>query len=53
LGTAKGRVYAQDELALHFSQAVFPRTTNRHGCITLHSYRLYIEEGLPQTQVLL
>jgi transposase InsO family protein len=53
LGEAKGRMYAQDELARHFSQALFPRTTNRHGCVTLHSYHFYVEEGLPQTQVLL
>jgi transposase InsO family protein len=53
LGTAKGRVYAQDELARHFSQALFPRVTNRYGCVTLHSYHFHIEEGLPQTQVLL
>jgi hypothetical protein len=31
----------------------FPRTTNRHGCVTLHSYHFYVEAGLPQTQVLL
>ena len=37
----------------HFSQAVFPRTTNRYGCVTLHSYHFYVEAGLPQTQVLL
>ena len=30
-----------------------PRTTNRYGCVTLHSYHFYIEEGIPQTQVLL
>jgi Integrase core domain len=53
LGTAKGRVYLQDELAHVFSQGVFPRTTNRHGCVTLHSYHFYVEAGLPQTQVLL
>jgi transposase InsO family protein len=53
LGEAKGRLYAQNELARHFSHAVFPRTTNRHGCATLHNYHFYIEEGLPQTQVLL
>jgi len=53
LGTAKGRVYAQDELARHFSQALFPWVTNRYGCVTLHSYHFYVEEGLPQTQVLL
>jgi hypothetical protein len=30
-----------------------PRTTNRYGCVTLHSYHFYVEEGLPQTRVLL
>ena len=53
LGAAQGRIYAPDELARQFSHALFPRTTNRHGCVTLHSYHFYIEEGLPQTQVLL
>jgi hypothetical protein len=27
--------------------------TNRYGCVTLHSYHFYVEEGLPKTQVLL
>ena len=36
-----------------FSRALFPRTTNRYGCVTLHSYQFYVEEGLPKTQVLL
>jgi hypothetical protein len=53
LGEAKGRLYAPEELARHFSQALFPRTTNRYGWVTLHSYHFYVEEGLPQTQVLL
>jgi transposase InsO family protein len=53
LGAAKGRMYAQDELARHFSQALFPRTTNQYGYVTLHSYHFYVEEGLPQAQVLL
>jgi hypothetical protein len=53
LGAAKGRIYAEDELAGYFSQALFPRTTNRYGCVTLHSYHFYVEAGLPQTQVLL
>jgi hypothetical protein len=53
LGAAQGRIYAPDELARQFSHALFPRTTNRHGCVTLHSYHFSIEEGLPQTQVLL
>jgi Winged helix-turn helix len=53
LGTAKGRVYPQDELARAFSQGLFPRITNRHGCVTVHSYHFYLEEGLPHTRVLL
>jgi hypothetical protein len=53
LGAVKGRVYAEDELAYGLAQALFPRTTNRYGCVTLHSYHFYVEAGLPQTQVLL
>jgi hypothetical protein len=53
LGTARGRAYTPEELACHFAQAVVPRTTNRHGCVTLHSYHFYVEEGLPRMQVLL
>jgi transposase InsO family protein len=53
LGTAKGRLYTPEALARQFSQAVFPRTTNRYGCVTLHSYHFYVEAGLPHTQVLL
>jgi transposase InsO family protein len=53
LGTARGRVYTPEELARHFAQAVVPRTTNRHGCVTLHSYHFSVKEGLPQTRVLL
>ena len=29
---------APDELARHFTQALLPRTKNRHGSVTLHSY---------------
>ena len=53
LAEAKGRPYSADELARKFSRAVFPRTTNPYGCVTLHSYHFYIEQGIPQTQVLL
>ena len=54
LGTAKGRVYTPEDLARHFSQALFPRTTNRYGCVTLHSYHFYCRgRGSPSTQVLL
>jgi transposase len=53
LGEAKGRIYTQEELARNFSRALFPRTTKRYGCVTLHSYHFYVEAGLPQTQVFL
>jgi transposase InsO family protein len=53
LGDAKGRIYTLEELERQFSRALFPRTTNRYGCVTLHSYHFYVEEGLPKTRVLL
>ena len=53
LGAAKGRPYTPDELARKFATTLFPRTTNRYGCVTLHSYHFYVEEGLPHTQILL
>jgi transposase InsO family protein len=53
LGAAQGRLYTPDELARKFAHALLPRTTNRYGCVTLHSYHFYVEQGLPQTQVLL
>src|SRR6266446_5141133 len=53
LGEAKGRLYTPDELARKFAHALLPRTANRYGCVTLHSYHFYVEQGLPRTQVLL
>jgi hypothetical protein len=53
LGQAKGRFYTPDELTRQFSRALFPRTTNPYGCVTLHSYHFYVEQGVPHTQVLL
>jgi transposase InsO family protein len=53
LGAAQGRHYPQEVLAEKFAHALFPRTTNRYGCVTLHSYHFYVESGVPQTQVLL
>ena len=53
LAEAKGRTFSPTGLAQKFSRALFPRTTNRHGCVTLHSYHFYVEEGLPKTKVLL
>jgi hypothetical protein len=37
LGQAQGRLYTPDELIRKFARALFPRTTNRYGCVTLHS----------------
>jgi hypothetical protein len=53
LGAAKGRLYTPEDLARRFSRALFPRTTNQYGCVTLHSYHFYVEAGLPKTRVLL
>jgi transposase InsO family protein len=53
LAQAKGRPYSHDELARKFSRALFPRRTNRYGCVTLHSYHFYVEAGVPETRVLL
>ncbi len=53
LGDAKGRLFSEDELARKFSRALFSRTTNRHGCVTLHHSHFYVEEGLPTTPILL
>jgi transposase len=53
LGEAKGRRDTPEELSHRFSRALFPRTTNQHGCVTLHSYHFYVEAGLPKTRVLL
>lgn len=53
LGEVKGRLYPPQELDRKFARALFPRTTNRYGCVTLHSYHFYVDQGLPQKQVLL
>ena len=53
LGEAKGRLYSPEELERQFARALFPRTTNRYGCVTLHGYHFYVDQGLPQTPVLL
>ena len=53
LGEAKGRFDTPDELARKCSRALCPRTTKRYGGGTLHSYHFYVEQGVPQTQVLL
>ena len=53
LGESKGRLIPPQELEQKFAHALFPRITNRYGCVTLHRYHFSVEQGLPQTQVLL
>src|SRR6266849_1329123 len=53
LGEATGRLYTSDDLERKFARALFPRTTNRYGCVTLHSPHFYVDQGVHQTQVLL
>ena len=53
LGAAQGRRYPQEVRAEKCAHALFSRTTNRYGCVTLHSYHFYVDSGVPQTQVLL
>jgi hypothetical protein len=50
---ARGRVYTEEELRRKFYHYLFPRTTNASGCVTLHSYHFYVEEGLPRKKALL
>ena len=46
LGEAKGRRYTPEELSRRFSRALFPRTTNQHGCVTLHSHNAPAKRGV-------
>src|SRR6266852_1560351 len=53
LGESKGRLYPPPELVRKFAQALFVRTTKRYGCVTLHRSHFYVDQGVPQTPVLL
>ena len=53
LGEATGRRYSAEELNRHFAHDLFPRMTNPYGCVTLHHYHFYVEQGLPTAPVLL
>jgi hypothetical protein len=53
LGQANGRLSTSDELMRQCSPALFPRTTNPSGCVTLHRHHVSVEHGVPHTQVLL
>jgi transposase InsO family protein len=53
LGKSQGRLIPPQELARKFAEALFVRTTNRYGCVTLHRSHFYVDQGLAQTPVLL
>jgi hypothetical protein len=53
LGDSKGRLVPPQELARTFAHALFVRTTNPYGCVTLHRSHFYVDQGLTQTPVLL
>jgi hypothetical protein len=53
LGDSKGRLVPPQELTRKFAQALFVRTTNRYGCVTLHRSHFYVDQGVPQTPVFL
>ncbi|MBA0084324.1 MAG: helix-turn-helix domain-containing protein [Acidobacteria bacterium Pan2503] len=53
LGASKGRWVPPQELTRKFAHALFIRTTNRYGCVTLHRSHFYVDQGLPQAPVLL
>jgi hypothetical protein len=53
LEESKGRLVPPQELTRKFAQALFVRTTNRYGCVTLHHSHFYVDDGVPQTPILL
>jgi putative transposase len=53
LSTARGRAYPPAVLLRKFSHALFPRTTNAYGCVTLQRFHFYVEQGLPNTRIAL
>jgi len=51
LGEAKGRLYTLEELSRQFARAVFPRTTNQYGCVTLHSDHFYTRRSTTRSSI--
>jgi hypothetical protein len=52
LAEAKARIYSQDGLAQKFSRALFPRTTNCYGCVTLQSCVFHAKAATASTAIL-
>lgn len=53
LGASQGRLLSPHDLTRKFAQALFIRTPNRHGCVTLHRFHFYVDHGLAQRPVCL
>jgi transposase InsO family protein len=53
LGESTGRLLPPQELTRKFAQALFIRTPNRYGCVTLHRSHFYVDQGLAHTPVCL
>jgi hypothetical protein len=53
LGDSKGRLLPSQELTRKFAHALFVRTPNRYGCVTLHRFHFYVDQGLAQMPVCL
>ena len=53
LGDSKGRLLPPQELTRKFAHALFVRTPNRYGCVTLHRFHFYVDQGLAQMPVCL
>ena len=51
LGDSKGRLLTPQELTRKFAHALFVRTPNRYGCVTLHHAHFYVDHGLAQQPV--
>jgi transposase InsO family protein len=53
LGDSQGRLLPPQDLARKFAHALFVRTPNRYGCVTLHRFHFYVDQGLAQMPVCL
>jgi transposase/transposase InsO family protein len=53
LGWVKGRPISEEELHRKFYEHMFQRTVNHHGCVSLHNFYFYVEDGLAKSQVYL
>jgi putative transposase len=51
LGGEVGRRLSPDALRRVFRQLQFPRTVNRHGCVSVQRFYIYAEQGLTKRRV--